>query len=48
MFIGPSIVVIVEEYKINFMLLAILFHFLCAQYFSDINISIIRTLRLFC
>jgi len=28
--------------------LAILFHFLCAQYVSDINISIIRSLRLFC
>ena len=30
------------------MLLAILFHFLCAQHVSDINISIIRILRLFC
>jgi len=30
------------------MSLAILFHFLCAQHFSDINISIIRSLRLFC
>ena len=28
--------------------LAILFHFLCAQHVSDINISIIRRLRLFC
>jgi len=27
---------------------AILFHFLCAQYISDINISIIRSLRLCC
>ena len=27
---------------------AILFHFLCAQHVSDINISIIRSLRLFC
>ena len=27
--------------------LAILFHFLCAQHVSDINISIIRSLRLF-
>jgi len=27
---------------------AILFHFLCAQHVSDINISIIRGLRLFC
>jgi len=27
---------------------AILFHFLCAQHVSDINISIIRSIRLFC
>jgi len=37
----------VEEYKTNLMSLAILFHFLCAQHVSDINISIIRSLRLF-
>ena len=30
------------------MSLAILFHFLCAQHVSDINISIIRSLRIFC
>jgi len=30
------------------MSLAVLFHFLCAQHVSDINISIIRSLRLFC
>ena len=30
------------------MSLAILFHVLCAQHVSDINISIIRSLRLFC
>ena len=30
------------------MSLAILFHFLCAQHVLDINISIIRSLRLFC
>ena len=30
------------------MSLAILFHFLCAQHVSDINISIIRSLGLFC
>jgi len=30
------------------MSLAILFHFLSAQHFSDINISITRSLRLFC
>ena len=27
---------------------AILFHFLCTQHVSDINISIIRSLQLFC
>ena len=27
---------------------AVLFHFLCAQHVSDTNISIIRSLRLFC
>ena len=48
MFIGPCIIVIVEEEKTNLMSLTILFHFLCAQHISDINISIIRTLRLFC
>jgi len=37
-----------EEQKTNLMSLAILFHFLCAQHASDINISIIRSLRLFC
>jgi len=30
------------------MSLVVLFHFLCAQHVSDINISIIRSLRLFC
>jgi len=30
------------------MSLSILFHFLCTQHVSDINISIIRSLRLFC
>jgi len=40
--------VLVEELKTNLMSLAILFHFLCAQHVSDINISIIRSLRLFC
>ena len=34
--------------KTNLMSLAISFHFLCAQHVSDINISIIRSLRLFC
>jgi len=48
MFIGPCIIVLVEELKTNLMSLAILFHFLCTQRVSDINISIIRSLRLCC
>ena len=48
MFIGPCIIVIVEEWKTNLMSFAILFHLLCAQHVSDINISIIRSLRLCC
>jgi len=48
MFIGPCIIVIVEEQKTHLMSLAILFHFLCTQHVSDINISIIRSLRLCC
>jgi hypothetical protein len=48
MFIGPCIIVIVEEWKTNLMSLAILFNFLCAQHVSGINISIIRSLRLCC
>ena len=48
MFIGPCIVVIVEGIKTSLMSLVILFHFLCAQHVSDINISNIRSLRLFC
>ena len=43
MFIGPCIIAIVHEWKINLMSLAILFHLLCAQYVSDINISIFRS-----
>ena len=39
-------VIAVEEWKTNLMSLAILFHFLCAQHVSEINISIIRSLRL--
>ena len=38
----------VEDWKTNLMSLAILLHFLCAQHVSDISISIIRSLRLFC
>ena len=37
---------LVEEWKTNLMSLATLFHFLCAQNVSDINISIIRSLQL--
>jgi len=48
MFNGPCIMVIVEEQETNLMSLDILFHCLCAQHVSDINISIIRSLRLFC
>ena len=46
MFIGPCIIVIVEEQKTNLMSLVILFHFLCTQHVSDINISITRSLLL--
>ena len=38
--------IIFEEWKTNLMSLAILFHFLCAQHVSHINISIFRSLRL--
>ena len=46
MFIGPCIIAIVDEWKANLMTLAILFHLLCAQHVSDINMSIFRSLRL--
>ena len=46
--IRQKCIVIVEEQKTNLILLAVLFHFLCAQHVSDINISIIRSLRLCC
>ena len=39
---------IVEEWKTNLMSLAILFHFLCAQQVSVINITVFRSLRLCC
>jgi len=48
MFIRPCIIVIVEEGKTNLMSPAVLFHFLCAQHVLNINISIIRSLRLCC
>ena len=38
----------IVEQKTNLMSLAILFHFLYTQHVSDINISIIRSLRLCC
>ena len=37
---------VVDEWKTNLMSLTILFHLLCAQHVSDINISIFRSLRL--
>ena len=46
MFIGPCIITIFDEWKTNMMSLAILFHLLCAQHVSDVNISIFRSLRL--
>ena len=46
MFIGPCIIAIVDEWKTILMSLAIIFHLLCAQHVSDINISIFRSLRL--
>ena len=46
MFIGPCIIAIVDEWKTNLLSLAILFHLLCAQHVSDINISIFRSFRL--
>ena len=39
---------IFEELKTSLMSIAILFHFLCAQHVSDVNISIVRSLRLCC
>ena len=45
-FIGPCIIEIVDEWKTNLMSLTILFHLLCAQHVSDINISIFGSLRL--
>ena len=39
-------ILLVDKWKTNLMSLAILFHLLCAQHVSDINISIFRSLRL--
>jgi len=47
MFIGSCIIVIVENKRPAWCHLLFLFRFLCAQYVSDINISIIKSLRLF-
>ena len=47
-FIESCIILIFENKKANLTSLAFLFHFLFAQNVSDINISIIRSLRLFC
>ena len=38
----------VENKRLTWYHLLFLFHFLCAQHVSDINISIIRSLRIFC
>ena len=46
MFIGPYTIAIVDEWKTSLMSLAILFHLLCAQHVSDINITIFSCLRL--
>jgi len=49
MYIGPCIIMMVEEQVTNLMsLLKVLFHFFYAQHVSDINTSIIRNLRLLC
>ena len=43
MFIGPCIIVIVEEWKTNLISLAILFHFLCVQHVSHQSSNTKRT-----
>jgi len=47
-YLETVICLIIEEQKINLMSLAILFHLLCTQHVSDINISFNRNLRLCC
>ena len=44
MCVGVSVWLVWSDIRVA----GILFHFLCAQHVSDINISIIRSLRLFC
>jgi len=48
MCVGVSVWLGWSGIRVAGMSLVILFHFLCAQHVSDINISIIRSLRLFC
>ena len=43
----PELYLLVDECKTNLLSLAILFHLLCTQRVSDINISIFRRLRLY-
>ena len=47
MFIGPCIIVIVEELETNLMSLLYLLHLIFAQHVSNINMSIFRSLRLY-
>ena len=46
MFIGPCIIVIVEELKTNLMSLVVFISLIFAQHISNINMSIFRSLRL--
>ena len=46
MFIGPCIIVIVEELKTNLMSLVVFISLIFAQHVSNINMSIFRSLRL--
>jgi len=41
-----KLICLADEWKTNLMSLAILFHLLCAQHVSDINVSFFRSLRL--
>jgi len=47
-YIGPCLILIVENKRPTCCHLLFLFHVLCAQHVSDINISVIRNLWLFC
>ena len=48
MFIGPSIILIVEQRETNLMSLAFLFHYLTLNIISDVIMSILGSLRLIC